>query len=256
MRLIKVIITFSVILSFSSIATSAQVEGIGDFIIGMSSDDFLNLPSIRDRQIVDGGTGELDARMKCIRSQPLGKLSDCTKNLTPVADRSAAIKKITVDSEFSGGRKQVYSKDVVDYSLRENLGIVSDKTAEQNYDIRLRFYKDKLVSMRVGYATYFEDILRQKYGNPTIEDKTKSVICQNKMGAKVNRMDGYRALIWDGPRDVEAVLMEVFMDCGSLGTSYTVKDKKMEALVKEIENREKALYESNRVKEISESSKL
>ncbi|MDP2852202.1 MAG: hypothetical protein Q8O23_02235 [Gallionella sp.] len=229
MSLIK-IVAFILITCATATSFAQEIKGIGDFTIGMSVEEFLNLPLIKEKNIQ-------------------GK--ENRKYSTDERD----IWKTTADSQVEK-YDRVYSADVVKFEFKAPMG-VPNSLGRDSYDVATTFYKGKLAQVYVlGAGTEFEKILTAKYGRPIKEDKMKRVTCQNGYGAKSSHIDGSESTIWGKGKKITATLVFSFYDCGKGGSSYWVEEGAIVKVMDRIDENGRKAFEAEEAKVKAGASKL
>jgi hypothetical protein len=202
--------TIAIVLTICVAATSfaQEIKGIGDFKIGMSIEDFLELPFVKENNIQDKasrrfGADEKDAGKASIESQ---------------------VKK----------HNRPHTADIVQYEFAAPMGIHETYTKD-SYNTTAEFYNGKLAVVYVSNATSeFEVLLTAKYGQPTKENKLKRVYCQNAYGANLPSLGGTESVIWGKGKKITATIGNLFYDCGKVNISYTVADETVANILKKI----------------------
>ena len=169
---------FSLLILFlSSISNAQPIVGLGDFKIGMSLDEFLQVPDIVNLGVHDISTQTSSDYTDKILKRTKGK-----------------VWKQTSESAVDDYKK-IYTPGIIDFEFSMALGIKS--YSDDSYEVKLRFYENKLIQIKLPTIRLeFEDLLTSKYGKPIIENKTKKVICQNGYGAKSEHLDGSMYSKW------------------------------------------------------------
>jgi hypothetical protein len=228
--LLKKIVAFILIMLATSTSFAQDIKGLGDFTIGMSVEDFLGLPLIKEKNLQD----------------------KTSRNYVP---KDGDLWKTTVDSQVEK-YDRVYSVDIVIFEFKTPLG-VQNLLGKDNYKLMTKFYKDRLVQIYVSDAGMeFEKILTAKYGKPIKEDKTKRVICQNAYGAKSEHFDGSESTIWGKGKKISATFIYSFYECGKGGASYWVEDNAAVKIIDQIATNRLKAIEAEEVKIKASSSKL
>jgi hypothetical protein len=210
------------------------INGIGEFKIGMSVDEFLDLPIIREKNLTD-------------------KMSFTVSLKTFPNEKE--IWKTSIDSRVDE-YERVYSADIVKFELTAGMG-VPKFLGEDSYKTTVKFYKSKLTSVYVReVGLEFERILTAKYGQPVKEDRTKHLTCQNGYGAKSTHLDGVESTNWGKGKRVTATLTNVFYDCGKRDMSYTVADESSVKIIDQIHSAGRKALEAETTKTKAGASKL
>ena len=227
---LRKIVTFILITCATATSFAQEIKGIGDFKIGMSLEEFLDLPLIKGKNMQDKAN---------------------RKYTTEESD----LWKTAVDSQVEKYQR-IYSVDVVKFEFRAPMGI-PNFMGKDSYVITTKFFKNKLAQVNVSEAGMeFKEILTTRYGKPINEDKIKFVTCQNGYGAKSSHLDGSKAIIWGKGKKITATLHSFYYDCGKGGTSYWVEEGAIvKALDRVDENGRKAL-EAEESKTKASASKL
>lgn len=213
---LRKIVAFILITCATATSFAQEINGIGDFKIGMPLEEFLDLPIIKEKNMQD---------------KTKGKYFPDERDLW----------KTTADSQVEKYNR-VYSADVVKFEFKAPMG-VPDFLGKDSYGVTAKFYKGKLAQVYVADAGMeFEKILTAKYGKPIKEDKTKRVICQNGYGAKSSHLDGSESTIWGKGKKITATFHYFFFDCGKGDSSYWVEEGAIVKVMDRIdENGSKAL---------------
>lgn len=194
----KKLISFILVAVAASNSFAEEIKGIGDFVIGMQLEEFLNLPLIKEKETKD-------------------RAGWSTK------PNSKELLKTTIDSQVPV-HDRVFSDDVVRFDFMTPLG-VKDAVGTDDYRLTATFYKNKLAKVYVDNAPMiFETILTTKYGKPVAEDKRKRVICQNQYGAKSSELDGRRSSIWGKNKAITATYSITLFDCDKGSFTYVVEE--------------------------------
>lgn len=224
------VISFLLIACGVSTSFCQDISGIGDLKVGMSIEEFLELPFLKEKRVQDKGN----------RKYP-----------TDEGD----VWRTTVESQVEK-YSRVYSIDVVQFELNASMGVPKTLGGD-SYDTTILFYKNKLASVYVfDVGLEFEKILTAKYGTPVKEDKTKRVICQNGYGARSTHFDGTESTIWGKGKKITAILRWSFYDCGKGASSYTVADEAIAKTLRMIEQNGIKASEAEEAKAKAGASKL
>jgi hypothetical protein len=227
---LRKIVAFILITCATATSFAQEIKGIGDFTIGMSVEEFLDLPIIKEKNIQD----------KASR-----KYSTDERDLW----------KTTADSQVEK-HNRVYSADVVKFEFKAPMG-VPDFLGKDSYGVTTKFYKGKLAQVYVSDAGMeFEKILTAKYGKPIKEDKTKRVICQNGYGAKSSHIDGSESTIWGKSKKITATFHYFFYDCGKGGSSYWVEEGATVKVMDRIDENGRKALDAEEAKVKAGASKL
>lgn len=204
-------VSIAVIVLNCSLAHAAEITGIGEFLIGMSEDEFLNTPYVQT-------------------------LSVSEKKQKMYVPKGKSVWKTDYNSDVADGDK-VYSEDIVKYELNMPLGI-QDAIKDDSYNSTLYFYKGNLVRIYVHRPPLqIEELLTKKYGKPYVDDRMKVISCQNKFGAREPGYAGEKKLIWGKGKKVTGTFSKLGMFC-EFGLSWgyevenSVEAKKIDAVQK------------------------
>jgi hypothetical protein len=213
-------------------ANAQPIIGIGDFKIGMSITDFLNAPEIRSKIVRESSAGDILSQMND------GGTVWKTDNKSRVEDY-----------------RKIFSAGISKYEFKMSLS--ESEINEQG--LSAEFYEGLLIKLTVnrGFSLKFLDILKNKYGEPKVTNKMKSVVCQNGYGAKFERNDGSLHYEWGSENPINAEIVVLSLSCGKFfSILYTVKDVVKANLVFQAEQKLKKAYEEEIKKQNSASSKL
>lgn len=215
----------------SSISFAQDITGVGDFKIGMSLEEFLDLPLIKNKNKKD-------------KSGMRNAFIDENELLQTTADS----KVVSLD--------RVYSSDVIKFEFKAPMGVPSGPSGD-SYPVSTRFYKGKLAQIAVLNAATFLQILKDKYGKPVVVDKVKEVTCQNQFGAMSKKLDGVSRNIWGRGKKITAEIVFTFADCGKVSTTeyYVVENTLGNAMVRS-ENDGRKVFEAEEAKSKINASKL
>jgi hypothetical protein len=231
------IVTFAFITCATATSFAQEIKGIGDFTIGMSLEEFMDLPLIKKKNI-----------------------KDKTGNEYGMSDANS-VWKTTVDSQVEEDYR-VYSADVVKLEFKAPMGVPKKffgKSDGDSYDVTTLFYKGKLTKVHVyigNEGMEFKNILTTKYGKPIKEDKTKSVICQNGYGAQSPHLDGLVFDIWGKGAKITATLQHFFHDCGYGSQSYWVEEGAIVNIMDRIDKNGRKALEAEDAQAKAAASKL
>jgi len=189
---------------------SQTIKGIGDLVIGMSVEEFLELPEIKIKNIKDfQNASEINNWMD--------------------------LRKTTIDSSVSDIDYRVYSADVVKFDFLYQVGIF-DRQGDDKYKLTATFYKTKLARLYISdFKAEFEDILTKKYGKPIKLDKLTSISCQNAYGAVSTQIKGSETLIWGKDKKIVATLRSNYPTCNYYSMSYGVEESAIARIMDRIE---------------------
>lgn len=222
----------SVIFSLFSLTSLAQdLNGIGDFKIGMDIESFLKIPEIASRNLKD-----LD-----FNSNFHTNTDNVFKNTNLLNNRNHII----------------HSHEVVDFYFMADLGVSGGWG--NWYTTEIRFYKNQLISISItGVNTEFAKLLVGKYGEPVKSGEIKKIVCQNKFGAKYLEYDGIRHLKWKTNKSIQGTYTEMVF-CGDYkpnSSGYTVSHIMYSDVVRVEENRISKIKEKEELIERLSSSRL
>jgi len=225
----KLFISF--IFSFAILNISAQeLNGVGNFKIGMDIENFLKL-----------------AEIQSLNSKDLSFNSDLNKNTSDIFKNT---------HQLNNRLNIIHSPDVIDFYFMTDLGISGDWG--NWYPTSIRFYKNKLVSISIKNTTYeFGKLISEKYGKPKISGGIKKTICQNKYGAQTQEFDGQEKWIWGTGNAIQATLTK-WAFCGTYYNNgvYTLEHAKIVAIVNSEELTLSKIKEKEELKNKISSSKL
>lgn len=193
----------------STLSFGQSITGIGDFKIGMSVSEFLELPTTKKLYLVDKSS-----------KMPTAPKWDLVRTTS-----GSAVDKY----------EKFYSSDTIKFDFFTATG-VQPKVGEDSYHASIYFFKNKLSTITIHSAGFeFKDILTAKYGEPVFNDEARNVECQNAYGAKTNHKDGASQYIWGKGKAINAIFHISQNDCGKIVTSYTVRDVETESIRSKIE---------------------
>lgn len=232
---LRKIVAFILITCATATSFAQEIKGIGDFKIGMSLEDFLDLPLIKEKNIQNKSSREYSTN-------------------------EGDLWKTTADSQVNK-YDRVYSADVVKFEFKAPMGVPnflgSDILGSDSYKVTTKFYKGKLAEVHVSEpGNEFEKILTAKYGQPIKEDETKRVTCQNGYGAKSSHIDGLKSTIWGKGKKITATLSFLFYGCGKVGSSYLVQEEAIVKVMNRIDINGRKALEAEEVKVKAGASKL
>lgn len=227
-----------------SIVFAQNIEGIGDFKIGMNINEFLENHIIKGKNIRE--------KVRTIESPNIGEVLKITSNtkfdeyIIPGRIKDASI-----------ARNKIYSSDIEKYEFLTSLGI-KDIYGKDEYNISIIFFKRRLIYIGTGNGNKeFEKILTEKYGKPIIDDKSKMEICQNGYGAKTEHLNGSVNHYWGRGNLIEARYYFGNFSCGKYPYSgyevYSLADKTQ---VDAIQTEGRKIFESEDTKRKAEGTKL
>lgn len=233
----KYAVTLLMSLTFSGFSVSQPIVAIGDIKIGMSEDEFLEVPEIKAKTLKDKSNQTSAENLEILRGKGFTKLWKTTK-----------------DSNVASYNR-IYTTQVTNFEFAMPLGISNSQG--DTYGIALNFFDGRLIEIRVDQAgVNFEKALEVKYGPAIMEDKTKSVTCQNGYGAKSEHLIGSLASIWGKDKPIEAKVYWTFFDCGERGSAYYIRDVKKVQQANELEKSAKKEATNADIKAKASSSRL
>lgn len=220
---------------FASSVVAQPIVSIGNFKIGMTEEEFRELPDIKSKSIKDFSSFSF-------RSTD----SDVWRNTNE-----------SRNSSYSHLR--IYSPGIVEYTFKMATG-VKDFMGRDSYGVKAKFYDNQLIEINldIGASTsQFRDILTEKYGMPTAVDGMKKETCQNGYGAKTEHNTGSLLWNWKGKGPVEAVVSITSFSCGKYsGSAYNVSDADKISFVRKLERDAEKNAKNEEVKTKASSSAL
>lgn len=198
-------IFYSFLLAFTvNVYAADDISGIGDLKVGMSQNDFLALPIIEHK----------------IPSEKKYKIT-IYKNILDNEEGNLWV--ITSDSNVRD-EDRVFSPDVVKYEFRYPIQL--DEQQRVAYKTKAIFYKDQLIEISLSNMNYltFKKLLTEKYGSGITENKSRTVICQNDYGSRVEMFEGTIKTVWGRGKKIGSVLQQTMTNCKLGPSSYTVSD--------------------------------
>jgi hypothetical protein len=231
----KLLVVITSAIVFASSVTAQPIVSIGNFKIGMTEEEFRELPDIKSKTIQDYSNYSY-------RSTD----SDVWRN--------------TNESRNSTYRhSRIYSPGYIEYTFKMATG-VKDFRGKDSYGATAKFYDNQLIEIRLDLsasASQFTDILTEKYGKPTVVDGMKKEICQNGYGAKTEHNTGSLFWVWKGKGPVEAEVSITMFSCGKYsGAGYSVSDAKKISFVRKLERDAEKNAKNEEVKSKASSSIL
>lgn len=223
-------LVFTMLLILADLTYGQEIAGVGDFKIGMSTPEFLALSSIREKRI-----------------------SDATEEKQ--VPNEIDLLKATKDAVLLPKYNRIYSRDIEKYMFRQSIGI-PDLNGKDMYWMTATFYQDKMAGISVhGAHSKFEEILTAKYGAPTKDNQTKSVVCQNGYGAKRDFVEGNTYTKW-GKGKIIGALGFSYHFCEMTGASYSVEDTQTMDIVRQLQKSGREAAEKEENKNSAAGSKL
>lgn len=185
---------------FCSAVTAHGQDGLGEFKIGMSIEQFFELPIVKNKKFSEKTSADYS-------------LKEFNLWMT------------TSDTEVLSNFQKVFSKEVVKFELNAEIGIKKRTTGRDSYKTTIYFYKDKLAIVNVDDVEWeIESILKEKYGNPVVINDAKVVICQNGYGARTQHLRGTITSKWGKSNKNIAEHKRMYFNCGDETETYTVFD--------------------------------
>ena len=217
------------LLFLTSIAHSQEIKGIGEFKVGMSIDEFLELPSIKTKNLSDKNED-----MVYVKGNELWRI---------MAGQTV--------NEY----ERIYSPDKVSFELETPIDIPTEGTL---YRAKIVFYKGLMASIDIQNAIFdFKEILTERYGKPTFKDNSHWVVCQNGFGAKTNHVEGSLTSTWGRGGKIIAEFNSSSSSCGqSVFVFYTVENPLTVKIMEKVEEKMKKTAESINLKNKASGSKL
>ena len=211
-------------------ANSQEIIGLGNFKIGMTVEEFLEVPHLKSKDLSE-------------------------KNSSKFIPEHSDLWKKTANSDVES-YDRIYSQELTNFEFLLPIGIINVLGTDL-YWTEVTFYKNLLVSINIKDAdSSFEKILSSKYGKPTYEKKTKQIICQNGYGAKTSHSDGTNYYVWGNGKKVIAQLAFTYYSCGKTGITYEVKNTAVMNTVLQLEARLKKDAEIKETLTKAKESKL
>lgn len=140
----KLINFFLLFMCTTTTSFAQEIVGVGEFKIGMTIDEFLELPVIKGKSLQD----------KSNRNNFPGEND---------------LWKISVDNTEINETARIYSADIVVFEFSAPMGVLNS-AGKDIYDTSAKFYKGKLAFINVAVdavsSSNFEEILTAKYGKP------------------------------------------------------------------------------------------
>lgn len=228
-------ILYVLLLSIHFFAHGAEdISGIGDLKIGMSESDFLSLQVIAQKT-------------------PSEKIYKTTNYKNILDNEEGDLWVITSESDVKDEDK-VFSTDIVKYEFRYPIRLNENQTV--NYKAKAIFYKKRLVEVSLSNMNYltFKKLLTEKYGPGVEENKTKTVICQNDYGSRLEMFEGTIKTVWGRGKKITSDLQQTMNNCKLGPSSYAVIDKQATMNIKQSESEKmKKLLNERKKERISNS---
>ena len=233
---LRKIVAFILITCATATSFAQEIKGMSDFTIGMSVEEFLDLPLIKEKNIQD----------KASRNYPY-------------RTDERVVWKTTADSQLGKYHRKydrIYSADIVKFEFKAPMG-VPGHSGEDSYDVTTKFYKGKLAQVDIpNPGRDFDKILTTKYGKPIKEDKLKSVVCQNDYGVESSSIVGSTSTIWGKGKKITATLGNFYFGCGRASFSYTVEESATVKVMDRINENGSKASEAEKGKVKADASKL
>lgn len=238
----KFIIFFAFFLN--SLVWAQNVEGIGDFKIGMSITQFLENQSIKVKTLRDR-----------VNTYEFPKLNEVLKVSMETKFEEYLAGGVIKDPSI--GFHKVYSTDIEKYEFFYPLG-VNNFMGKDEYKMEATFFKGRLIFLGTKDGnSEIKKILVEKYGAPIVEDKSKMEICQNGYGAKTEHMNGTINSFWERGKPIEAKYYFGNFSCGKYPHSgYEVYSLKEYSEVNLIQQQGRIKFESEEAMNKAGRSKL
>jgi hypothetical protein len=219
---------------FASSVVAQPIVSIGNFKIGMTEEEFRELPDIKSKTVQDFSNYSYRST-----DSDVWRKTNESRNST------------------YGGR--IYSPEYVEYTFKMSTG-VKDFAGKDSYGTKAIFYKNQMIEIRLdisGSSTQFTDILTEKYGKSIFVDGMKKETCQNGYGAKSEHNTGSLVWTWKSTGPVEANVSLSSFSCGKLsGAGYTVSDAQKRSFVRNLERDAEKNSINEEVKSKASSSTL
>jgi hypothetical protein len=220
---------------FANFVVAQPIVSIGSFKIGMTEEEFRELPDIKSKSIKDFSNFSF-------RSTD----SDVWRNTNE-----------SRNSTFSHHR--IYSPGFVEYTFKMATG-VKDFMGKDSYQVKAKFYENQLIEINLDISastSQFRDILTEKYGKPAYVDNMKKEVCQNRLGAKSEHNTGSLLWNWKEKGPVEAVVSMTSFDCGKYsGSAYNISDANKVRFVRNLERDAEKNAKNEELKSKASSSAL
>lgn len=245
------VLTASFLFSAASFGQPAPaITGVGEFKIGMSLDEFIQLPSISSKKTEDRALGKLHVGADEVWITTTDSKWDMFKPFEPQSSASDRLTAALVE------RQRVYSSEITILNVMIPVGVPKIGGVD-SYEATMHFYKGKLASIKIRDASNeFKQIVESKYGKPSSYESAKRIVCQNGNGVKSEQFDGHSSTKW-GKGTIKGEFLIGFMDCGSsMYSYYEVYNEPVMKIVEKIQDSGLANSESNKSKSKASASKL
>jgi hypothetical protein len=237
----KWIITLPITLTLCGAAIAQPIIGIGELNIGMTMIDFLELPEIKSMGIHD-----------------ISERTSLDISSTNVRASKGKVWKNTQKSEINYGVKKIYSSDITEFEFLMSTGVVSSSTFKTDwYPFVIRFFNNELIRISITQiepdSQKFIQLLTDKYGGPTKDEKTNPTLCWSKFfQEELTYLNGSIVYNW-GSKAVKAQI-RTNQYCAKKSTEYYIIDEIKDSLVNKIEQKiEREINEAESKKKASSS---
>jgi hypothetical protein len=232
MQKLKIIGAFLMLLS--GFVNAQPITGLGDIKIGMTTEKFLSSEELKNKNVRDISTQ--------LQSDRIKQTFEKSNNIIWKKDSESK-----VDSSF-----KIYLTGVTEYEFIIPLGVKTDSGVDL-YEVKAKFYDDKLISIQVPNAD-FKELLTAKYGKPLNVDKTIKCLSQNEYGLR--HFNGSINYIWGEGKPIKAQVHSFFYDCGRVSFSYYIEDVKKVAAVSALERKIRQEQKNSETNNKASASKL
>ena len=233
----------STILTFllTNTALAQAIVGIGDYKIGMSEQQFLELPEIKVKTIKDASN----------KDWPYNSF------IWKKTSSSIPPERFAINPQLAKMWK-IYSTEYTTYDFMMSTGI-KDELGKDEYETLIDFYKNEMISIRLILKksyNQFDEVLLEKYGKPKTRNNLKRETCQNAYGARTEHDSGNIMSVWEG-QPVEAFLMITTRGCGKYITNtYTIENSQKKSALVELESKARDGSSNQDIKSKASSTKL
>jgi hypothetical protein len=219
------------------VQAKSPIVGIGEFTLGMTESDFLQLPIVSSKTIKPSS-------MNCFY------LTDATL-MDILSQCKNSMFKSTFKSEIF---TRTGSPDEVSYATTYDAGVSKNKVV-----LYAIFFKEVLVEVQIRSLNDFKNyktLLSDKYGEPKLIGEIKYTTCQNGYGATFEKLDGTESSHWQHGKN-KAKLVQAFANCAKFYiSSYEVSDVEGVRKKEEAAKEARKSAEAEKLKQQSTSSKL
>lgn len=230
--MIKLVISTLMVI-FASSVMAQPIVSIGNFKIGMTEEEFKEVPDIKSKKIQDFN----NYGYKSTDSDVWRKTNESR------------------NSTYS----RIYLPELIEYSFKMATG-VKDYRGKDLYDATAKFYKNELISINLNISissSQFREILTEKYGKPFTENNMKKEICQNGYGAKTEHNDGSLSWIWKETGPIQASVSITSFSCGKYsGAFYNIANSSINNIVSSLEREAEKNDKIEEMKKKASSSTL